>query len=113
MPKVALSAAAPTFTVTVCSVANVTPPVVAVTVTCVAPASSATLAGFAFSFRTGWSSSLSVMLVPVTVSPVEVPATVIVSSRSTILSSVGVSVNVPFPLVAPAAIVMVKSLTAS
>ena len=54
------------------------------------------------------SSSSSVNDAPVTVSPVAVPFTEIVSSPSTSKSCVGVKVNVPVPLVAFAPIVTVK-----
>ena len=56
---------------------------------------------------------MSVTVVPVTVMPVPLPATPIVSGPSTVVSSVGVRVNVPVPLVWFAAIEIVKSVTAA
>ena len=61
----------------------------------------------------GTSSSVSVSSAPFTVRPVAAPATPIVSATSIRVSSVGVRVNVAVPLVASAAIVTVKSVTAS
>ena len=89
----------------------------AVTVTAVAPASSATLAGSADRSMTRLpavtlSSSVRVRLVPLTVRAAFVPETVIVSSPSTRVSSVGVRVKGALPLVWPAAMVMSKSVTA-
>ena len=87
---------------------------VAVTVTCFPAAPSLTLDGFTDSVIAGcWSSSVSVTVVPVTTESVLVPATPMVSSPSTVVSWVGVSVNVPVPLVAFAAIVTSKSDTAA
>ena len=90
----------------------------AVTTTAVAPSASPTLAGFTDSVTAveAVSSSVSVNDVPVTVNPVTVnpvavPPTVMLSSPSPRESCVGVSVNVPVPLVAPAPIVTVKSDT--
>ena len=85
---------------------------VAVTVTTVAPAPSPTLDGDADSVNGGSSSSVRVMLVPVTVRLVPPPATPIVSPPSQVVSCVGVSVNVPVPPAAFAAIVIVKFDTA-
>ena len=59
------------------------------------------------------SSSVSVIVAEATVRPVDVPATVIVSSPSTTESSVGVSVNVAVPLVWPFVTVTSKSDTAA
>ena len=55
--------------------------------------------------------SVSVSFVPFTVRPDASPATPIVSAASTRTSSVGVSVKVPVPLVAPLAMVTSKSDT--
>ena len=86
----------------------------AVTVTVVAGSSSATLDGSADRLMAGApSSSVRVMLVPLTVRPVDVPSTPIVSLPSISVSSVGVRVNVAVPLVSPAVIVMSKALTAA
>ena len=60
----------------------------------------------------GWSSSTSVSVVPVTVESELVPATPMVSLPSLVVSWVGVRVKLPVPLVALAAMVMVKSETA-
>ena len=57
------------------------------------------------------SSSVSVIDVPLTLSPDALPETPIVSSPSFVVSSVGVRVKVPVPLVSFAAIVTVKSET--
>ena len=113
MPDVALSVLAPTLTVTVRAVLKVSPSVEAVTVTVVTDAPSDTLFGSAFSVRPVLSSSVSVTLVPFTVSTPDVPATVIASAPSISVSSVGVSVNVPVPLVLPAVMVMSKPVTAA
>ena len=80
----------PTLTVTVRSAGNVSPSVAAVTVTVVADALSATLDGLTLSVMSVLSLSVRVTLVPLTVRPVEVPSTLMVSSPSTIVSSVGV-----------------------
>ena len=106
MPEVALSPLSPTVTDTVRSAGNVSPSVAAVTVTVVgptAPALSDTLDGLAVSVISELSSSVIVTSVPFTVSPLDVPSTLIFSSPSMIRSPVGVSVNVPVPLLAPAA----------
>ena len=60
-------------------------------------------------------SSLSVRIswVLLTVSVVFVPDTVMASTPSTSVSSVGVRVKVPVPPLAPAAMVMVKSATSA
>ena len=84
----------------------------AVTVTDVAEAPSPTLDGLANSVTAGWmSSSASVIVAPVTLVRGLVPAMPIVSSPSFVASWVGVRVNVPVPVVAFAAIVIVKSAT--
>ena len=114
MPEVALSALAPTVTETVRAAAKVLSfETVAVTVTCFAPPSSDTVARLALRSIPAVSSSVSVIVAELTVRPVEVPATVIVSSPSTLESSVGVSVNVAVPLVSPAAISTSKPVTAA
>ena len=59
------------------------------------------------------SSSVIPTVVPVTVVAVLLPATPMVSPPSTAVSWVGVSVKVPVPLVALAAMVMLKSETAA
>ena len=104
----------PTDTVTV-RAEEVADAAVAVTVTDVPDAPSLTLAGLADSVTSGWpSSSVSVTVVPVTVVVLGlVPDTPMVSLPSTRVSWVGVSVNVPVPLVAFAAMVIVKSVTAA
>ena len=85
----------------------------AVTVTFVAEASSSTLDGFTVRpMAGGVSSSVSARLVPFTVRSAFVPDTVTVSLPSTSVSLVGVSVNVPVPLVLPAAMVTSKPVTA-
>ena len=88
---------------------------VARTVTDDCPASSATLrfGGTVASVIVGRSSSVSVRVVPVTVVFELVPETPMVSSPSLAASWAGVSVNVPVPVVAFAAIVILKSETAS
>ena len=68
---------APTDTVTVRSAANVSPSVTAVTVTSVASSFSETLDGFSRSVRSVLSSSVRVTLAPLTVTPVDVPSTLI------------------------------------
>ena len=115
MPEVALSPLAPTETVTVWSAAYVFVfEKVAVTVTVVASAPSVTLDRFTDRFTAGAvSSSVSVRSSPFTVSPVALPPTPMVSPPSTRVSCVGVSVNVPVPLVSPFAIVTSKSATAA
>ena len=57
------------------------------------------------------SSSVNVIVSEFTVRPLDVPPTVTVSSVSSNASSVGLSVNVPVPLVAPAAIETSKADT--
>ena len=111
MPEVALSPLEPTETVTV-RADETALLAVAVTVTVVADASSFTLDGATVRVTTE-SSSASVSVVPVTVECALVPATPMVSSPSTVVSSVGVSVNVPVPVVAFAASEIVKSVTAA
>ena len=59
------------------------------------------------------SSSVNVIVAGFTVRLPEAPLTVMVSSVSSVVSSVGVSVNVPVLLAAPAAISMSKSVTAA
>ena len=59
------------------------------------------------------SSSVSAKVVPVTVVAVLLPETPMVSPPSTAVSWVGVRVKVPVPLVALAAMVMLKSDTAA
>ena len=86
------------------------PALVAVTVTVVAPASSATLDGLADRVIPASSSSM-VTLVPLTVRSVAVPLTLMLSSLSAVESSVGVRVNVAVPFVSPAAMVRWKSAT--
>ena len=86
----------------------------AVTVTVVPDAPSPTLDGLRLRFTAGAvSSSLSVTVAPVTSMIGLVPATPIVSLPSTVVSWVGVSVNVPVPVVPFAAIVMSKFDTAA
>ena len=91
----------------------------AVTVTRVAPALSGSLSGSVsrkgLMSRMILGSSLSSMVTSVafTVSPVEVPDRVSVSSPSMMLSSVGVRVKVPVALVCPAVILMSKGFTAA
>ena len=58
------------------------------------------------------SSSVMVTLVSLTVSPAVVPLTLTVSLFSSTLSSTGVNVKVPVPLICLAVIVMLKSSTA-
>ena len=103
----------PTATVTAVADPRAAPCSAAVTTTAVAPSASPTLVGFTDSVTPveTVSSSVSVNDAPVTVSPVAVPFTEIVSSPSTSKSCVGVKVNVPVPLVAFAPIVTVKSDT--
>ena len=86
---------------------------VAVTVTVVAPALSDTLCGFTDRLMAGApSSSVRVMLVPLTVRVVCVPDTVMVSLPSTRVSCVGVRVKVAVPLLLPLAMVTSKAVTA-
>ena len=59
------------------------------------------------------SSSVIVTSVPFTVSPVELPSTLMLSLPSTSVSLVGVSANVAVPLVWPAAMVTSKPATAA
>ena len=119
MPEVALSPLSPTETATVRSVLNVSPSVAAVTVTVMASPPSGTLTGVtSFGARgvrviTVVSSSVSVTVSGFTVMPVDVPATVIDSSPSMILSWVGVRLNVPVALVSPCLMVMSKAATAA
>ena len=83
----------------------------AVTVTVVAGSSSATLDGSADRFMArlvAVAPSVRVRLVPFTVRPAAVPSTPIVSLPSISVSSIGVRVKVPVPLVSPAVIVMSK-----
>ena len=110
MPSVALSPLLPTDTVTV-RADGIVAPAVAVTVTDVAESPSPTLVGFTDRPIASVSSSVSVTLVPVTVSPVALPDTEMVSLPSTAVSCVGVRVKVPVLLVALAAIVMLKFAT--
>ena len=112
MPSVAPSALPPTATDTVRAV-EIAEPAVAVTVTLVAASFSATLSGLADSVIACVSSSVSVRLVPVTVIDVPLPEIPMVSSPSTDESSVGVRVKVPVPLVALAAMVTSKLVTAA
>ena len=87
---------------------------VAFTVTVVPDAPSETVAGLADRLTPGTtSSSVMVALVPFTVRPVAVPETLTVSSPSTSVSCFGVRMNVPVPLVLPAAIVTSRSATAA
>ena len=114
MPAVAPSPLSPTLTVTVRACANVSPSVEAVTVTVGAVAtSSVTVDGLADRVISVVSSSVSVMLVPFTVRPVEVAATVMLSSPSTTVSPVGVRLKVAAPADCPAVIVMSKLATAA
>ena len=86
----------------------------AVTVTVVAEASSERLDGAADRLIAGaGSSSVIVTSVPFTVSPVEVPSTLMLSLPSTSVSLVGVSVNVAVPLVSPLPRVRSKPATAA
>ena len=103
----------PIFTRTLRSAAKVSPSVSTVTVTVVSSSSSPTLAGLAVSVSSVLSSSLSVTEVPFTVRPVDVPATLMVSSPSTKVSCVGVRVNVALPVVLPAPMAMSKPATAA
>ena len=101
MTEVASSPFSPTDTVTAVSALTVPPALVAVTVTVVSPAPSATLDGLAD--RVIWASlSLIVTLVPLTVSPFGVcPPMLMLSSLSSVVSSTGVRVKVPVPLLLP------------
>ena len=103
----------PIFTRTVRSPGKVSPSVAAFTVTLVAESPSSTLDGLAVSVIAVASSSASVRLVPFTVRSAFVPETVMVSSPSTTVSSVGVSVNVAVPLLLPAAMLTLKPVTAA
>ena len=113
MPETAVSALAPTVAVTVLLSGKVTPPVEAVTVTWVPEAFSATLEGEVDSDMLGTSSSDRVIVALVTDNPAALPETVSASLPSTILSFVGVSVNVLSALVSPAEIVMWNAVTAA
>ena len=124
MPAAALSAASPTLTVTVLAASNwVAPPSVAVTRTVFGPPPSAmlswtlsaTVSASSVSARVvGTPSSLvSLMAVPVTVTPVSSPSIEMLSSASWRLSSIGVSVKSTVALRAPGAMVMVRSATVS
>ena len=86
----------------------------AVTVTVAAAASSDTDDGLADSVTSveAVSSSVIVTSAPATVRPEALPPSESASSPSANPSSTGVSVNVPVPLVAPAAMVTSKSATA-
>ena len=87
---------------------------VAVTVTEVADALSLTLDVLTERVTGGRdSSSVSATVVPVTVVAALLPETPMVSPPSSRVSWVGVRVNVPVPVVALAAIVMLKSETAA
>ena len=111
-PTVAVSPA----TVTLTDVADVLALLskVAVTVTVVEPAPSATLAGFTLSVTAVDGSSLSVSSrVADVTGRFAVPATVRVSTSSATSSSTGVSVNVPVPLGLPTPIVTVNASTAA
>ncbi len=115
MVFVALSPPAPTASVTVVS-AFMAAAAVARTVTEVSPAPSAilTFAGTVASAIVGRSSSVSVRAVlDIVAASALVPVTWTVSSPSRAVSSVGVRVNEPVPLVAFAAIAIVKSDTAA
>ena len=105
----------PTDTVTVLSSAKrLEFDSVAVTVTVVAPASSATLDGLRERSTNGVSSSsASVRFAGFTVRPADEPETEIVLSTASMPLSVGVSVNVAVPLSRPAAMAMSKSATAA
>ena len=111
MADVASSPVSPTDTVTAVSALTVPLALVAVTVTVVAPALSATLDGLADRVISSSSSSM-VTLVPVTVRSVAVPLTLMLSSLSSVVSSTGVRVKVPVPLLLPESMVRVKSGTA-
>ena len=113
MVFVALSPLAPTVSVTfVSAVTGAAAVARTVTDDCATFSATLTLAGTVVSAIVGRSSSASVTRVPVTVVCGLVPATPMVSSPSRAVSSVGVRVNVPVPLVAFAAIVMSKFDTA-
>ena len=114
MPSTALSLPAPTITVTAVEPGRAAPFNSAVTSTDVEPASSFTDDGDTVSVTAvdTDSSSPIVSVVPVTVRPtVVVPVMETVSAPSPNTSLVGVSVNVPVPLVEPGAIVTVRSFT--
>ena len=86
----------------------------AVTVTVVSLLFSGIFEGFITRMMIGWSSSSIVTSASLPTSRrVAVPDTVIVSSPSFSVSSVGVRVNVARPFFCPAGMVRVKSLTAS
>ena len=86
---------------------------VAVTVTDVPDASSPSVRRFSDKVTESLSSSVSVIVAFVIVVFGLLPSTPIVSLCSTTVSWVGVRVNVPVPLVAFAAMVMSKSVTAA
>ena len=115
MPSVAASPLSPILTVSAVSAERVVVPGrVAVTVTVVSSAASPALSGLSARVMApegAASSSVIVMVSPVTVRPDEVPATLIVSFASSMTSFVGVRVKVFAPLAAPAAIAMVRSAT--
>ena len=112
MPSVALSLLLPTLTTNDSSWARLSE-VAAVTVTEVAPAPSLTLVRFNVRSTVRASSSVSVSVAELTVSPGPLPDTVMLSFPSTSLSCVGVSVNVPDPLFWPPKIRIGKSVTLS
>ena len=115
MVFVALSPPAPMESVTVVS-AFIAAAAVALTVTDFRDPSSATLTydGTVVSAIVGRSSSVSVRTVcDIAAASALVPVTPMVSSPSRAVSSVGVRVKVPVPLVSFAAIVIVKSETAA
>ena len=106
----------PTDTTTSVALGRVAlPPRVAVTVTVVPEADSNTEIGEVVRVIDAGavSSSVSVTSALVTVKPVALPVTSIVSSPSAMVSFVGVSVNVPVPLADSFGIVTVKSDTAA
>ena len=120
LPTAAKSAAAadpPVTLLTVTEVAVVRAPAfsVAVTVTVVAPASSATLAGSRLraSAVEAVSSSVIVSVAVPAVRLVALPVSTTVSAPSAVLSLVGVNGKVPVPLACSAKIVSVKVLTAA
>ena len=111
----AASAAAPTATDTDVGPSRAAPSRIAVTVTSVAPASSATTGGQAASATNVESDSSSAIASKAYPTPrpdaaVE-PTTDSVSGPSTVVSSFGVNVKVPLALVAFAAIVSTTSAT--
>ena len=113
MPSVAVSAAWPICTFTGVAVFTVAvPPSFAVTVTCVAPAPSLTVAGLAVRMN-GLVSGFSTIdtVVPTTVALGMLPYTEIVSVPSNTSSPFVCSTNVPVPLAAFAGMVIEKSAT--